>query len=85
MPDHLRQIIDEIANQADDFLDGATTREQGRAGIAELLTMDYPDLGSEDRALVVAGVMSVLEAEEFFGTEFVGDPFKDDADPPDDP
>jgi len=85
MPDHLRHIIDEIADRADDFLEGATSREQGRAGIAELLTMDYPDLGPEDRATVVTGVMAVLEAEEFFGTEFVGDPFKDEPDPTDDP
>ena len=28
--------------------------------------------------LVIAGVMSVLEDEDFFGTEFVGDPFSDD-------
>jgi hypothetical protein len=30
-----------------------------------------------DRTVVVAGVMSVLEDEDFFGTEFVGDPFSD--------
>jgi hypothetical protein len=74
----LRPIIDEIANRADDFLAGARDRAQGRAGIAELLTMDYPELNPADRTIVITGVMSVLEEEDFFGVEFVGDPFKDD-------
>ncbi len=39
--------------------------------------MDYPTLHPEDRKVVVTGVMSVLEDEDFFGTEFVGDPFAD--------
>lgn len=78
MADNLRPIIDEIANQADEFLAGASDRAQARAGIAELLTMDYAQLNPEDRTAVISGVMSVLEEEDFFGTEFVGDPFADD-------
>jgi hypothetical protein len=73
----LRAIIDEIANQADDFLAGATDRKQGRAGIAELLTVDYNYLSPDDRKTVTDGVMAVLEEEDFFGAEFVGDPFTD--------
>ena len=38
---------------------------------------DYTALNTLDRAVVVKGVMSVLEDEDFFGTEFVGDPFSD--------
>ena len=75
---HLPSIISEIADQADDFLAGAKDRAQGRAGIQELLTMDYPELSAADRTEVVEGVMQILEAEEFFGTEFVGDPFADE-------
>lgn len=78
MPANLRPIIDDIASRADDFLAGAANRAQGRAGIEELITMDYGDLTPTDRAAVTAGVMSVLEEEDFFGIEFVGDPFKDD-------
>lgn len=74
----LRPIIDDIANRADDFLAGAANRSQARAGIEEVITMDYPALVPPDRRVVVAGVMSVLEDEDFFGTEFVGDPFADD-------
>lgn len=75
MAPDLRPIIDEIASQADDFLTGTRDRAQARAGIEEILTMDYSSLSPPDRAVVVTGVMSVLEDEDFFGTEFVGDPF----------
>jgi hypothetical protein len=74
----LQAIIAEIADQADEFLGGVTDRAQGRAGIAELINMDYFHLSPADRKTVTDGVMAVLEEEEFFGTEFVGDPFKDD-------
>jgi hypothetical protein len=78
MAGDLRLIINEIADKADEFLAGAKDRAQARAGISELLTMDYPQLNPADRNAVVAGVMKVLEEEDFFGTEFVGDPFSDD-------
>lgn len=80
MASDLRPIIDEIADQADDFLADALDRAQAKAGIAELLTMDYPSLDANERAAVIAGVMKVLEEEDFFGIEFVGDPFKDNED-----
>jgi hypothetical protein len=73
----LRPIIDDIANRADDFLAGTQDRAQARAGIEEVITIDYPGLVPSDRTVVVAGVMSVLEDEDFFGTEYVGDPFTD--------
>ncbi|MEO5959180.1 MAG: hypothetical protein ABIZ49_10605 [Opitutaceae bacterium] len=66
MEPDLRPIIDQISNQADDFLDGARDRAQGRAGIEELLTMDYNELDSARRKAVTDGVMAVLEAEGFF-------------------
>lgn len=78
MTDPLRPIIAEIASRADDFLAGTTDRAQARAGIAELLTMDYSQLAAADRTIVIAGVMSLLEEEDFFGTEYVGDPFRED-------
>lgn len=73
----LRPIIDEIANRADEFLPGVRDRTQARAGIDEVITIDYPTLHPSDRTVVIAGVMSVLEDEDFFGTEFVGDPFNE--------
>lgn len=78
MTGDLRPIIIEIADQADDFLAGAKDRAQARAGISELLTMDYLELNPTDRASVIAAVMKLLEDEDFFGPEFVGDPFADE-------
>lgn len=74
----LEALIAEIADQADVFLDGVTDRAQARAGIAEQINLDYFELNPGDRKAVTEGVMAVLEAEEFFGIEFVGDPFSDD-------
>ncbi len=74
----LGPIISEIADQADDFLAGVRDRAQARAGISEVITMDYPDLTPTDRTAVISGVIKVLEAEDFFGATFVGDPFADE-------
>ena len=74
MKAHLASVIDEIANRADEFLSDVRTRAEARAGIKELLAADYPSLAPPDAAGVVDGVMAVLEREDFFGVEFVGDP-----------
>lgn len=76
---NLAAIIHDIAAQADDFLAEAKDRRQGRAGIEEFVTLEHPGLGAMDRKKIVDGVMAVLEDEDFFGTEFVGDPFADQA------
>lgn len=75
---HLSALIHDIASQADEFLDGVADRKQGRAGIEEFLTIEYPELNPDARRQVIDGVMAVLEAEDFFGTEFVGDPFAEE-------
>lgn len=75
---NLRPIIDEIASQADDFLAGVTDRKEARAGIDELITMDYPKLGASDRKLVADSVMAVLEDESFFNGGFAGHSFDDE-------
>jgi len=62
----LQTIIDQIADQADDVLAGASNRGEARAGIEEAITADYLFLTPPDRARVVAGVMAVLEQEGFF-------------------
>jgi hypothetical protein len=80
MPADLRPIIEDIANRADEFLADTRDRTQARAGIEEVITMDYGTLNFADRKVVVSGVMGVLEDEDFFGTEFVGDPFSDPED-----
>jgi hypothetical protein len=62
----LPSIIDEIASQADDFLDGAANRKEARAGIDELLNADYPQLSPAERKKVAEGVLAILENEGFF-------------------
>ncbi|HSI09059.1 MAG: hypothetical protein ACAH89_08110 [Rariglobus sp.] len=76
---NLRPIIDEIASQADDFLDGVTSRQQARAGIAELITMDYAGLSADERKLVSDHVMAVLEDESFFNGGYAGFSFDDES------
>jgi hypothetical protein len=75
---NLAAIIAEIADQADEFLKGVTDRAQARAAIAEQINLDFFELNPVDRKTVIEGVVATLEAEEFFGIEFVGDPFSDD-------
>ncbi len=75
----LRPIITDLANRADDFLVGVTDRKLARAGVDEEVTLDYPTLNSSARAAIVSGVMAVLEADDFFGIEFVSDAFSDTA------
>lgn len=75
---NLDLLIAEIAGRADDFLEGVTDRARARAGVAELLTAEYVPLPAPARRQVIDGVIAVLESEDFFGVEFVGDAFRDD-------
>ncbi len=43
-----------------------------------LIERDYFELSAANRTTVIAGVLAALEAEERFGMEFVGDPFRDE-------
>ena len=73
MPDPLNQLIAEIADQIVEFHAGAKTRANVRGSIAEFLDLEYFTLAPAERTAVTDGVMSVLEADEFFDTEYVGD------------
>lgn len=59
-------IIDRIAGQADDFLDGFKNRRDARAGILEQLNAEYASIPQAEHASIADGVMAVLEAEGFF-------------------
>jgi hypothetical protein len=63
---NLSVLIDKIAAQADEFLDGFGGRADARAGIQELLTAQYGALTENERKHVTDGVMSILEDEGFF-------------------
>ena len=62
----LKPVIDDIADQADDFLEGVTTPADARSAISEQLTIKYPSLSSPERARVIDGVLMLLISEGFF-------------------
>ena len=74
----LSAIIADLVDQAETALAGTTDRTVARAGLAVLIDQDYFQLCPATRS---AGVMATLEHEEFFGLEFVGNPFQDEPDP----
>lgn len=78
----LREIIDEIAIQADDFLANSPDRGEARAAVTELITSQFPDLSEKARHVVLDGVMHVLEDEDFFGPSITTGKWADDS--PDD-
>ena len=73
----LRPIIADLVERAADFLAGVSDRKLARAGVEEEITLDYPTLNPSHRAAIVSSVMAMLEEDDFFGTEFVGDVFSD--------
>ncbi|MBI5688489.1 MAG: hypothetical protein HZC55_00220 [Verrucomicrobia bacterium] len=77
MDQALSAIIEDLAGRADDLLAEARDRAQARATLAEELTLEHGWLDAEARAEVLSEVMRILEDEDFFGIEFVGDPFSE--------
>ena len=75
---NLQSIIHDIAARADDVLEGASNRAQARAGIEEVITLDYLSLSPSERGQVVNGVMAILEKEGFFEANPGGGPDDDD-------
>ena len=74
----LNHIIAEITDQADEFLGDKPHRDHAQSAVADLIERDYFELTATHRTTVIAAVLAALEAEERFGMEFVGDPFKDE-------
>ena len=62
----LKSIVNEICDQADDFLAGVSRRDEAKAGIAELLTIHHLNLPPADKKAVIEQVMRILENEGFF-------------------
>ena len=74
---NLSPLIEQIADQADDFLEGVVSLDQARAAISEMVTMHQPGLSASDRLAVIEGVMAVLQEEGFFEWGAVGDELDD--------
>jgi hypothetical protein len=62
----LSAIIDAIADEADDILDGVKNHNEARAAISEQITIKYSTLSGPERTKVIDGVLSVLAEEGFF-------------------
>jgi len=62
----LKAVVNEICDQADEFLAGVTRRDEAKAGIAELLTIRYAKLPPADKKAVIDQVLRVLDQEGFF-------------------
>ena len=69
----LDNIIDHIASEADDFLEGYIGRPDARAGVSEFITLHYSSLSPDDRNTVTDAVMSILESEGYFEGRATGD------------
>ena len=76
----LREIIDEIASQADDFLANANERPEAKLAVAELIEHDYPELSDKTRRLILTEVMRILEQEDFFVGAPSGDRWQEETD-----
>ncbi|HEX9782037.1 MAG TPA: hypothetical protein VGA56_04800 [Opitutaceae bacterium] len=67
---NLQVIINEVADNADDFLGDASSMIEARAAIRTFLSETYPSMHKADSEQVVAGVLAILDEEGFF--DFVG-------------
>ena len=71
----LRPLAHDLAQRAGDLLPPATDRAGARRLLLEELELELPALGPVERARIAVWTRALLEAEDFFGVEFVGDAF----------
>jgi hypothetical protein len=62
----LKAIINTVADEADDFLAGISSKPEARTAILTYLSDRYPDLSPGDSARVTSGLLSLLDNEGFF-------------------
>jgi len=71
-------LINDLFARAEDLLTGIAGRPAARSRLHEELVLDYPAIPARARSEIVIGVMTLLDADDFFGWEFCGDPFADE-------
>jgi hypothetical protein len=76
---NLQDIIENLANRADDFLADAANAKEARTTIGEVLAKEYPKLGGVERQKVAIAVVGILEEEGFFDGGRKGDSFDEEA------
>ena len=65
----LENLTNEIADRADELLQGVTVRKDARTTLREVLSANHPELEVDERSIVVAGVMRILAEEDFFAAD----------------
>lgn len=71
----LRPLAHDLAQRAGDLLPPATDRADARRLLLEELELEHPALGPAERARIAGWTLALLEDDDFFGVEFVGDAF----------
>jgi hypothetical protein len=71
----LRPLAHDLAQRAGDLLPPLPDRPAARRGLLDELELEYPALGPAQRAQVADWTLALLEDEDFFGIEYVGDAF----------
>ncbi len=78
LPMNIQEIINTVADDADDFLSGVSSMTEARPAIREYLKSSYPKLSTEEGVRVVAGILAILGEEGFFEGSGKGDSWADE-------
>ncbi len=71
----LRPLAQDLAQRAGDLLQPTPDRHSARKLLLAEIELEYPTLGPAARAQVASWAMALLEDDDFFGVEYVGDAF----------
>lgn len=71
----LRPLAHDLAQRAGDLLHPLPDRPAARRMLLEEIELEYPSLVPIQRAQVADWTLALLEEEDFFGVEYVGDAF----------
>lgn len=71
----LRPLAQDLAQRAGDLLHPVPDRTGAKRLLLEEIEVEYPALGAAERAQVADWTLALLEADDFFGVEYVGDAF----------
>lgn len=66
MKNIVQAVIDSVADEADELLQGVNTVAEAKPLLLEWLADHHPALPMEGRRQVAQSVIAILEAEEFF-------------------
>lgn len=62
----IQEIINALADEADEILDGVSTKKEARTILRDYLDGNHPELDQTERGQVLAELFEILEGEEFF-------------------